>query len=113
MLLKLLEFVKTPTMAITAIALVLVVTITSLVNTLQATTYARVQDNHLILVQAQQDLIEHRAAEERNSAAIMKALEELMKEEKAANATHTKLLQGICFYNASNQAQRDWCMGVK
>lgn len=113
MLEKLGEIAKSPTTSVTLIALILVLALATIVSEGINNAYAQAKDNGAALALMQHDLIEHRSAEVRNSSLILEAIEDLMREERAANAAHTRLLQGICYYNANNQAQRDWCMSVK
>lgn len=99
---KLLEQVKTPTGAITAIALALVGFLSTTVVSQQQT-----------MVTQQVALAAQLAEHDRKADAIADALADLLKEQQYANAMSIKLLREVCYSNARTDEQRRRCVDLR
>lgn len=99
---KLFEQVKNPTTAIIALALAGFLFLSTTVVTQQQT------------IQAQQTAVAAKVFEhDQKTEALVSALQELLKEEKYANAVSLKFLEEICYINAKNDGQRQRCRDLR
>jgi hypothetical protein len=103
---KLLAYAKSPTVAITAIALTLVGFLsTTVVN--QQTTIAA-QQAHF-----QERLDEHTARTDKLIEGIIEAQNQLLKEQVYANSVSIRMLREICYSNAKDDTQRRRCVDLR
>lgn len=103
---KLLSYVKSPTVAITAIALTLVGFLTNTVVTQQGV----IANQQNVF---QEKLDEHARKTDQLVEKIIQAQELLYKEQVYANSISISMLREICYSNAKDDDQRRRCVNLK